>query len=70
MFEVIINPAGAGEAIREGSASAHPVMEGGAAACAYCPYAAVCGFDKKTGGYEYRTVVKKKPEEVYNELDT
>ncbi len=62
--------AGAGEAIREGSASAHPVMEGGAAACAYCPYAAVCGFDKKTGGYEYRTVVKKKPEEVYNELDT
>lgn len=62
--------AGAGEAIREGSASANPVKEGTSEACAYCPYADVCGFDRKTGGFEYRTVARKKPEEVYHELDT
>lgn len=57
-----------GREILDGETGAEPYQSGSRTACDYCPYHAVCGFDKKTSGYEYRKLKNKKTEEIWEEL--
>lgn len=59
---------GAGREILDGEIGVEPYKSGQRTACDYCPYHAVCGFDKKTSGYEYRRLKGKKAEEIWEEL--
>ena len=59
---------GAGREILDGEIGIEPYKSGPRTACDYCPYHAVCGFDKKTSGYEYRRLKGKKAEEIWEEL--
>ena len=47
-------------AIQSGSARILPVREGEFTACSYCPYRAVCGFDRRLPEYNYRKIRPKK----------
>lgn len=58
----------AGLEILDGEIGAVPYKSGTRTACDYCPYHAVCGFDKKASGYEYRRLKGKKTEEIWEEL--
>lgn len=58
----------AGREILDGGIGVEPYKSGQRTACDYCPYHAVCGFDKKTSGYEYRTLKGKKAEEIWEEI--
>ena len=42
------------EQILDGSAEANPAVWKDKAACDYCPYKSVCGFDPSIDGYKYR----------------
>ena len=53
-----------GKQILEGEASVSPYQLGDSTGCKYCPYHAVCGFDEKIEGYQYRELEKLKPEEA------
>jgi len=57
-----------GRELLAGETTAAPYKSGGRTACDYCPYHAVCGFDKKTAGYEYRRFKSKKAEEIWEEI--
>lgn len=59
---------GAGKEILDGEIGVEPYKSGQRTACDYCPYHAVCGFDKKTSGFEYRRLKGKKAEEIWEEL--
>lgn len=59
----------AGEEILCGEARALPLEEGGGNACEYCPYSAVCGFDGKISGYQFRRNRKRSAAEVWEEID-
>lgn len=54
--------------ILDGEIGKEPYKSGSRTACDYCPYHAVCGFDKKTAGYEYRRLKNKKTGEIWEEL--
>ena len=43
----------AGQEILDGEIGVEPYKNGQRTACDYCPYHAVCGFDRKTSGYEF-----------------
>lgn len=58
----------AGREILDGEVGAVPYKSGQRTACDYCPYHAVCGFDKKTAGYDYRRWKNRKTEEIWEEL--
>lgn len=58
----------AGREILDGENGVEPYKSGMRTACDYCPYHAVCGFDKKTSGYEYRRWKNRKSEEIWEEL--
>lgn len=58
----------AGVEILDGEIGVEPYKSGPRTACDYCPYHAVCGFDKKTSGYDYRRWRNKKSEEIWEEL--
>ncbi len=58
----------AGQDILRGEAGVNPYKSGQKTACDYCPYHAVCGFDKKVSGFEYRKLKGKKAEEIWEEL--
>lgn len=58
----------AGREILDGTVSVHPYKQGSRTGCDYCPYHAVCGFDKKTAGYGYRRLRALKPEEIWGEI--
>lgn len=60
--------AGMGREILDGEIGIEPYKSGLRTACDYCPYHAVCGFDKKVAGYEYRRFKGKKAEEIWEEL--
>lgn len=45
-----------GKAILEGNIAINPCEQGNYQACTYCDYKAVCGFDEKIPGYEYRVL--------------
>ena len=57
-----------GRELLDGENTAAPYKSGTRTACDYCPYHAVCGFDKKTAGYEYRRFKSKKTEEIWEEI--
>ena len=48
----------------QGEASVSPCKLVQQSACKYCPYQAICGFDEKIDGYEYRELEKLKAEEA------
>ena len=58
----------AGKEILEGEIGREPYKYGSRTACDYCPYHPVCGFDKKTPGYDYRKWKNKKTEEIWEEI--
>ena len=53
-----------GKQILQGEASVSPYKLDQQFACKYCPYQAICGFDEKIDGYEYRELEKLKAEEA------
>lgn len=57
-----------GQEILAGQIGAEPYKSGIKTACDYCPYHSVCGFDKKTGGFDYRRLKNKKAEEIWEEI--
>lgn len=57
-----------GREILDGEIGVEPYKSGQRTACDYCPYHAVCGFDKKTSGYEYRKLKNRRTEEIWEEL--
>ena len=58
----------AGREILDGEIGVEPYKNGKKTACDYCLYHAVCGFDRKTSGYEFNRWKKKKTEEIWEEI--
>lgn len=52
----------------QGDVAAAPYEMGGSTGCDYCAYRAVCGFDARLDGYEYRTLEKYSREEVLERI--
>ena len=53
-----------GERIIAGEVKAEPYTLGDKEGCTYCSYRAVCGFDAKIAGYQYRNLEKLDNEEI------
>ena len=45
-----------GTRILEGETEVSPYELGTMTGCSYCPYKAICGFEEKIPGYEYRDI--------------
>ncbi|MCI6782226.1 MAG: helicase-exonuclease AddAB subunit AddB [Lachnospiraceae bacterium] len=58
----------AGNAILKGNTEVNPYLLKNRSSCDYCPYAAVCGFDKKIPGYEVRRLEELSSEEIYERM--
>ncbi len=58
----------AGREILDGEIGVEPYKNGQRTACDYCPYHAVCGFDRKTSGYEFNRWKNRKTEEIWEEI--
>lgn len=55
--------------IQDGAIGVEPVrVNQNQTACTYCPYHAVCGFDRKIEGFSFKRTSKRKPEEIWQEL--
>ena len=57
--------------IKEGTKQNYinPYAMGERTACDFCPYKAICGFDEKIAGYEYRKLGKsEKKEEILEKM--
>lgn len=57
-----------GSRIVSGDAEVNPYTYKGRTACDYCPYRAVCGFDRKIRGYELRVLRSMKDDEVLERM--
>ena len=57
-----------GQKILNGNAEVNPFEKQRENACAYCPYASVCGFDEKIPGYSYRRLHGYTPHEVWEKM--
>ena len=57
-----------GQKILDGEIGVAPYKNGQRTACDYCPYHAVCGFDRKTSGYEFNRWKNRKTEEIWEEI--
>lgn len=57
-----------GQKILNGNAEVNPFEKQRENACAYCPYASVCGFDEKIPGYSYRRLHGYTPHEVWKKM--
>jgi ATP-dependent helicase/nuclease subunit B len=57
-----------GQEILDGEIGIEPYKNGQRTACDYCPYHAVCGFDKKVPGYQNRKFKKMKSEEIWEKI--
>lgn len=57
-----------GSRIMAGDLAVNPYTRGGKTGCDYCPYGAVCGFDKKTPGYEYRRLTDLEVQEIWDKV--
>ena len=60
-----------GKELTEGKIDVLPARQRGSgqySACTWCEYSGVCGFDEKLTGYGYKTIPKKKSEEVIKEI--
>ena len=58
-----------GRRIMEGDLAVNPYIRDGHTGCDYCRFAAVCGFDKKTPGFEYRRLGEPSPSEIWEEVE-
>ena len=58
----------AGQEILDGEIGVAPYKNGQRTACDYCPYHVVCGFDRKTSGYEFNRWKNRKTEEIWEEI--
>ena len=54
-----------GDRILEGEAAIRPYVLGNKKGCEYCAYRAVCGFDERIWGYEYRKLKSFPDEELW-----
>ncbi|CUQ64304.1 ATP-dependent helicase/deoxyribonuclease subunit B [Dorea longicatena] len=54
--------------IADGEVQAEPYEMGGATGCDYCAYRAICGFDTRIEGYEYRRLEKYSKEDVLEKI--
>ena len=58
-----------GNEIMHGKTDINPYAMGERTACDFCPYKAICGFDEKIAGYEYRKLGKsEKKEEILEKM--
>ena len=57
------------ERIRKGEITAEPAEYSGHSGCDYCPMKAVCGFDHRISGYEYRRIEVPKKSVVIEKLE-
>lgn len=57
------------EQIEQGEAEIAPYQLGRKEGCTYCPYSAVCGFDQKIPGFEYRRLKQFSPEELWGVME-
>ena len=59
-----------GNEIYKGNVEVSPFAEGQSSSCEYCPYKAVCGFDRKIEGYEMRRGKKLEKKELFERMET
>lgn len=57
-----------GQEILNGNVNVNPFEKQKENACAYCPYASVCGFDEKIPGYSYRRLHSYTSQEVWEKM--
>ena len=57
-----------GQKILNGNVEVNPFEKQKENACAYCPYASVCGFDEKIPGYSYRRLHSYTHQEVWEKM--
>lgn len=57
-----------GGKIMAGDLAVNPYIRDGKSSCDYCRFAAVCGFDKKTPGYEYRRLSELETQDIWEEV--
>ena len=60
----------AGSEILKGNADIAPYKLKDETACKYCPYIAICRFDKYISGYNYREINQLNDEEIIEKLKT
>ena len=58
-----------GREILAGRFDVTPLEYKGILACSYCPYKAVCGFDRKSPGYGIRRLEKLTAEEFWERME-
>ena len=57
--------------IYEGNIRIDPYTAGTTeSSCNYCPYASVCGFDRKIPGYHYRKIKTEDKSEIIEKMQT
>lgn len=54
--------------IEQGELEIAPYELGQKNGCEYCPYGAVCGFDKKIPGFEFRRLKQFSDEEIWKSI--
>ena len=59
-----------GNAIYEGTVEVSPFVEGQTSSCDYCPYKAICGFDRKIEGYRERKPRKLDKREILERMES
>lgn len=59
----------AGREILGGDTGIHPYKYGKRTACDYCPYHAVCGFERKLDGYDFHRLKDKKAAEIWEKIE-
>ncbi len=59
-----------GTDIYNGNVEIAPFTEGQSSSCDYCPYEAVCGFDRKIKGFQERTAGKLEKSEILDKMQT
>ncbi len=57
-----------GKKIVDGDLAVNPYIRDGRTGCDTCPYGAVCGFDKKTPGYEFRRLGDLEAQEIWQKV--
>ena len=60
----------AGNEIYQGNIQVAPFAEGQGTSCDYCPYKAVCGFDRKVQGFEERKIKKLDKKDLFDRMAT
>lgn len=58
-----------GNEIYKGNVEVLPFVDGQSSSCDYCPYRAVCGFDRKIDGYQERRVVKIDKKDIFSQME-